>query len=322
MGKKINKTGCENCCGILGFYLKIVLIFCLFYQQNTYGQGFSTSEYEKKDIDNEGDKYRKLLKLDANSLLVNFDGSKFIALTNGKVIRYVIVRYEVKSKEILKGKLALDCKRTIDSLLTINPDFLSIKINAQGQRFDVQDGGTYKVEVYKNNAIITYFTRAPSSYIEHKVLHYEHRVKLVNAYYQLKEVFSDEKYKRIKSSDTVYVYFEKDKNHQSHKVGPARTDTEPLSDYHYRFSNAPHDNSMTFEHNPNGSEVRIEKKSFLKKNKDLIITYDYLNRMGLREATLLIGNKKVYLIDKKDFCRGKIKLKKVKVFGAWIMKEG
>ncbi|MFB3389807.1 hypothetical protein [Flavobacterium sp. LAR06] len=241
------------------------------------------------------------------------------------MIRCVIIRDEVKSKEVLKGKLALDCKRTIDSLLTINPEFLNITINAQGQRFKVSDGGRCIVEVYKNNTIITYYSHAPSSYIEHKVLHYEERVKLVNAYDQLKSVFYDKKYKRLKSSDIVYVYFEKDKNHQGHNVRTATTDTEHLSDYYYySFSNAYHD-SMSFDHHPySGSKVRIEKKSFLKKNKDLIITYDYLNSMGLTEATLLISyrqNKKVYLIDKKDFRRGKIKLKEVGVMGALILMD-
>ncbi|MFB3390100.1 hypothetical protein [Flavobacterium sp. LAR06] len=73
--------------------------------------------------------------------------------------------------------------------------------------------------------------------------------------------------------------------------------------------------TMTFEHRPSfGSEVRIEKKSFLKKNKDLIIT-DYLNRTRLGEATELPEDRKVYHIDKKDFRWGKIRLKEVGVKG-------
>ena len=57
---------------------------------------------------------------------------------------------------------------------------------------------------------------------------------------------------------------------------------------------------------------------YISKNKDIIITYDFLTKYNLGEATELIGHKKkVYLIDKEDISWFSIKLLEVKVIGTW-----
>jgi hypothetical protein len=64
-------------------------------------------------------------------------------------------------------------------------------------------------------------------------------------------------------------------------------------------------------------EERKERRSFLRKNKDIIMTYNLLTKYDLGEATELIGHKKkVYLIDYDDIGCFSIKLKEVKVMGA------
>lgn len=122
---------------------------------------------------------------------------------------------------------------------------------------------------------------------------------------------------QIKKADTIYVYFEYNKKNQRHNKEVTTNTKQKYEYYYYIFSGIPNYQSMTFLHHYNSSpEERIEKKSFFKKNKDVVITFEFLTQFDLGEATQLIGNKKkVYLIDKKDFRCGKIKLKEVKVMG-------
>lgn len=128
-------------------------------------------------------------------------------------------------------------------------------------------------------------------------------------------VFS-QNFEKIKKSDTIYIYFKKDKNQFSNSNNSI--DQTNLNYYYSNFSlKYPKSNYMTFIHHYSISpEEKKEKKSFLRKNKDLIITYDFLTKFSLAEATDLIGSKKkVYLIDYDDIGWFTIKLKEVKVMG-------
>jgi hypothetical protein len=129
-------------------------------------------------------------------------------------------------------------------------------------------------------------------------------------------VFS-QNFEKIKKADTIYIYFKKDKNQFSNSNNSINQTN--LNYYYSNFSiKYPKSNYMTFIHHYSISpEERKEKKSFLSKNKDLIITYDFLRKFSLAEATDLIGyKKKVYLIDYEDVGWFLIKLKEVKVMGS------
>ncbi len=128
--------------------------------------------------------------------------------------------------------------------------------------------------------------------------------------------FYSQDLEKIKKADTVYVYFKYNKNKQHHNKEITGNTKQEYDYYYYIFSDIPNYQSMTFFHHPLLSPgVRIEKKSFLKQKKELIITFNFLTQFDLGKATQLIENKKVYLIDSKDFRWGKIKLKEVKVEG-------
>ncbi|MEM0578353.1 hypothetical protein [Flavobacterium polysaccharolyticum] len=122
---------------------------------------------------------------------------------------------------------------------------------------------------------------------------------------------------KIKKADTIYVFFKRDKNQFFEKNN--RIELGNLN-YNYIFRiNETSQSFMTFVHHYRLTpEERRERKSFLKKNKDIIITYDFLTKYNLGEATELIGHKKkVYLIDKEDISWFSIKLLEVKVIGTW-----
>ncbi|WP_431242506.1 hypothetical protein ACQ9BO_22175 [Flavobacterium sp. P21] len=120
---------------------------------------------------------------------------------------------------------------------------------------------------------------------------------------------------KIKNSDTVYVYFKRDKNQFSNSNNNIKPDD---LNYYYVFGyNGKYQLAMTFMHHYQVAPQEIKvKKSFLKKKKDVIITYEFLTKYNLAEATELIGNKKqVYLIDEDDIGWFSLKLKEVKVIG-------
>lgn len=122
---------------------------------------------------------------------------------------------------------------------------------------------------------------------------------------------------KIKMADTIYIYFKRDKNQYSLQNNSINLNN---LNYYYTFEYAgKYRNYMTFVHHYSLSpKEKREKRSFLKKNKDYIITHDFLTKYDLAEATDLIGHKKrVYLIDYDDICWFSIKLVEVKVMGTW-----
>ena len=61
-----------------------------------------------------------------------------------------------------------------------------------------------------------------------------------------------------------------------------------------------------------------KSKSFLKRNKDIIVTNDFLKKFSYQDATELLERKnKIYLIDYNNHGWFTIKLKEVEVAGYW-----
>ncbi|MBP6757845.1 MAG: hypothetical protein KA133_01220 [Flavobacterium sp.] len=119
---------------------------------------------------------------------------------------------------------------------------------------------------------------------------------------------------KIKKADTIYILFKNKIRYQEHYVQNINTNKTKYDDYFFLLSSW-YPINLEFHHFYT-QEERKEKKSFLKKNKDIIVTYAFLTKFTLGEVTELIGNKKkVYLIDDNDIGWFKIKLKEVKVIG-------
>lgn len=117
-------------------------------------------------------------------------------------------------------------------------------------------------------------------------------------------------YNKIKKSDTVYVLFRKELYKQIYlpqKMG--------YGDYYFYFDKYYEYKQINFYHSPKTPEERKEKKSFLRKHKDILINYNYLvNMYSYQNAKeLLLNKKKIYLIDYKDIGSFSIKLIEVKV---------
>ena len=128
---------------------------------------------------------------------------------------------------------------------------------------------------------------------------------------------------KIKNVDTVYVFFDKNKKNTIRDITMDNEQSEFYKNYvMYRFNPDPM-NIISFASNTykdfdnmrNGikNDERIEKKSFLKKNKDIIIDVDFFAENGFKKTFFALYKKTIYVIDKDDIKGRKIKVKQVRM---------
>lgn len=117
-------------------------------------------------------------------------------------------------------------------------------------------------------------------------------------------------FEKIKNADTVYVFFKQEIYKQMYFPQP-----KGYGDYHFVYNEYYKQTHVIFYHNPNTPKEKIEKKSFLRKNKDVLINYEFLiNMLSFEEAKkLLLSKKKIYLVDNNDIGWFSVKLKEVKI---------
>ncbi|WP_159780267.1 hypothetical protein [Flavobacterium sp. 9AF] len=126
---------------------------------------------------------------------------------------------------------------------------------------------------------------------------------------------------RIKEVDTVYVFFDKSitNTHKEYQANPQKSIFyENYITYSFNIikRNAIFFLSNTYKNTDNMREgikndERIEKKIFLKKNKDIILDYDFFERNGFKSTFNLLYKKTIYVIDKDEIKGKKIKVKQV-----------
>ena len=127
----------------------------------------------------------------------------------------------------------------------------------------------------------------------------------------------------LKKIDTVYIYFDK-ANKKTLKYPDANKHIEFYKNYvTYRFefnrpSNTIFFDSNTYKNTDNmrkgiKNDVKTVKKSFLKKNKDIILDYDFFAEIGFKKTFFALYKKTIYLIDKDEIKGRKIKVKQVRM---------
>ncbi|WP_445457224.1 hypothetical protein [Flavobacterium sp. HNIBRBA15423] len=138
-------------------------------------------------------------------------------------------------------------------------------------------------------------------------------------------------FESIKRSDTIYVYFDKDKKKSNREKAITTEKSEFYENYlTYKFDPDP-TNTILFISNKYKdrddlkegikNDERIEKKSFLKKNKNIILDIDFFTKNGFLETYLAIYKKTIYLIDKDEIKGRKIKVKQVDISCATCFEE-
>jgi len=127
----------------------------------------------------------------------------------------------------------------------------------------------------------------------------------------------------LKSQDTVYIVFKTPKNEVSEKFKGFSINyitSKYKSQYYITDSIRGHIFVQTEnDHNHDGKTKNIicNRRKFLKKNQNKIITMDYIQQHGVAKVfiDILRGSKKktVYLIDKRSLKKRKILLKKAAI---------
>ncbi|HQZ24951.1 MAG TPA: hypothetical protein PLD18_06600 [Flavobacterium sp.] len=127
-------------------------------------------------------------------------------------------------------------------------------------------------------------------------------------------IYAQDLNKFIKS-DTIYIFFKvsKDQHHHNTKI-KEKNITKERDEYMFNYGNY---HLFTFlPSNSISPEEKKVKKSFIKRNKDMIVNYDFLKTYDYKVATEILNKKKkVYLIDYDDIGLFSIKLKEVEVYG-------
>jgi hypothetical protein len=121
---------------------------------------------------------------------------------------------------------------------------------------------------------------------------------------------------KIKVTDTLYIYFKNDNVNQIKNLANSK---HPSFNYIFVYDLKgikPRQSFNLFEdYRTEIPETKLVRKSFLKKNKNIIVDYDFFCKIGFREAEqLLFNKKKLYLIDNDNIYCFKIKILEVKIF--------
>lgn len=120
--------------------------------------------------------------------------------------------------------------------------------------------------------------------------------------------------KKIKETDTLYVYFKKDKK----KLYNQMDMDEKTYSFNYLNEYNNYETIWFRQGTTRSNEILKRSKSFLKRNKDIIVTYDFLKKFSYKDATELLKSKNmIYLIDHDDNGWFTKKLKEVVVAGYW-----
>ena len=150
------------------------------------------------------------------------------------------------------------------------------------------------------------------------------------AYFSLNKIYC-QSLESIKKIDTIYIYFDisKEGSTKEHQIN-----TQKAVFYEnyitYRFipnnMNTIFFLSNTYKNFDNmrkgiKNDERIEKKSFLKKYKDIILDYDFFAENGFKKTFFALYKKTIYLIDEDEIKGRKIKVKQVDISCATCFEE-
>lgn len=120
---------------------------------------------------------------------------------------------------------------------------------------------------------------------------------------------------KIKSLDTLYIYFKNDSITQLKVRNNAVNKENHNYELFFKIESTKIKQQLTLINSYRITpEIKWEKKSFLKKNKDIIVDYNFLKKMGIFESErLLLSKKHIYLIDYDNIHWFKIKIIEVKI---------
>lgn len=272
------------------------------------------SKYEKYDFENRGKKIRKLLNENNDALIINFYDSKYISLVSNEIKCYTVCKDSIINVIKLNPSDVISCKKTIDSIISIDPEKIINETDKNGIKTNVQCGGTYDISVYKKDRFLKLHSYSPESYMDDSFMYAKYRKTFLNSYQNLMKFFYDKEFERVKSLDTIYLFLERGKNFQF-IVDINKPKNKRQENYFFQF-NCSIGSFINLNQNSykEPKNVFYKNKSFLKSNSEKILYAEFLQKFGNCDLNELINSnkRKVFIIDKDEIKGKKIKLKEFK----------
>jgi|GEM_PF-5838088 len=270
-------------------------LFLLLLSHYTFSQGFIISQYENCDT---GAEYRRLIGLfqdqDKKPTILKLNSRHYLTFEGDMVYRYDVAESEnlILYKKQLSQEEAYQCRQLLDTLKTVKPSLLNSTGNEKGEKIIVEDGVTFKIELFKENCMVAYSSHSPSAYIENGYPNREERKKFVAVYDGIRSFFDDEEYENLKRKDTIYLLY--DKTSKTRNLKYAKIASKKVLRYSFLFSDKKDLILKTF-----AEEKRaVEKKSIDDKE---IINLGTIDRYRFDLMFELFYSKKViYIIDEED----------------------
>ncbi|MHC9088056.1 hypothetical protein ACXIHB_04995 [Tenacibaculum sp. IMCC1] len=131
------------------------------------------------------------------------------------------------------------------------------------------------------------------------------------------------KFEELKNKNTLFIYLEKssDENYKNIEIRKKTKNYKGLNYLKYEINGvftpflkySDYENFNDMLNKTNKSIVFYVNKSFLQKNKDIIITQKLIDKVGVNKVFKLLGSSKnIFLIDKKEIKGNKVLVRQVK----------
>ncbi len=276
---------------------------------------FVLSKYANVDFDQKGNKIRKILNENEESLIVKLESNKYISFSKNKITCFTICNDSIINKVKLNEIDAMKCEVLLDTLVNINPKNLTNEIDVNGDKITVHDGNEIQINIYKDNKTIKLYSYATEVFMEEsRFIFAKSRSTFLNSYLELKKYFYDKNYKRLKELDTIYLFIEKSKNIKI-IIDENKLKNTIQENYFFNF-NCASGQFTNFYHklDTKSKNTFYENKKFLKMNKNKIINIEFLKKFIQYDLIDIINSNKknVFIIEKSEIKKGKLKIKKVK----------
>lgn len=136
----------------------------------------------------------------------------------------------------------------------------------------------------------------------------------------LSKTFYAQTLESINNSDSLYIYFDYGKHQEIFHTGNNNNDI--LETKIYKFDINPNNiiffvSGLYLDYDKFDKKIkansREENRCFMKKNKSIILDINFFIKNGFKETFFLIREKKLFLIDKKEITRKKIRVKEIRI---------
>lgn len=255
---------------------------------------FAVVLYSQEAFNRRYNGLRKDLKIkDDTAVILEFEKTKYLVFQKGNVYKYILsVDNDILYKEKLEKEAAINSYTILDTLFGINPKQLKENIKMQ-----MHDAISYKLKLYTKEKEINYSYKATDIFDEERLPDYKKQMACLKVVEFLRNIFYDERYKRVQEADTLYIVWDD-------------AIYEIDDKYQACFSKKSRVPYLLFI--PTNAHPQWTSKSFLQKNKQSVVDMTFFQRYGYFASTKALRNKKLFIIDPEEILGNKLKSSSVR----------